>query len=175
MSSFYNLLVTRRSIRKFTSQKVEADTIIKIMKAALMAPSSRNTKPCEFIVVQDYDTILSLSESRIHGSQFIASAPLVVVVAANENLSDVWFEDCSIASTFIQLHAHNLGLGSCWVQVYKRMKSEGLESELYVRELLKIPANFRVLNMIAIGHADEKKNAIDVSKLQTEKIHQEHF
>ncbi|MFA5563311.1 MAG: nitroreductase family protein, partial [Candidatus Caldatribacteriota bacterium] len=72
--------------------------------------------------------------------------------------SDVWVEDCSIASTIMILTARSLGLGSCWVQIRRREDSSGFNSEKYIKKVLDIPDNLRVLCMIAIGYPDEKKS-----------------
>jgi len=55
----------------------------------------------------------------MQGSAFLSDAPLAIVVTADQNQSDVWIEDTSIASTFIMLAAHYLDLGSCWIQIRK--------------------------------------------------------
>ena len=44
------LLKSRRSIRKYKDTPIEKDKIDKIIKSALLAPSSMNKKPVELIV-----------------------------------------------------------------------------------------------------------------------------
>ena len=175
MSFFYELLKTRRSIRKYLPQKVEAEKIDIITNAALMSPASKRTNSWEFIVVQDTNTLQKLSECREHGSQFLADSPLGIVVIADKSKSDVWFEDASIASIIIQLQAVDLGLESCWIQVYNRKKDETISSEAYIKQLLQIPENYAVLNIISIGYPNEVKKSFEENKLQKEKIHKELF
>jgi nitroreductase len=106
---FYN----RRSTRKFSDQPIEEEKIKKILTAALLAPSSRGLRPCEFILVNDPVLLGKLSISKPHGASLLKHAPLAIIIAGDKTLSDVWVEDCSIASIFIQLEAEALGLGSC--------------------------------------------------------------
>ena len=80
-----------------------------------------------------------LSHCKAQASQFIADAPLAIVVTADPLVSDVWIEDASIASIIIQLQAEDMGLGSCWVQVRERFTASGMPSDEYVREVLDIP------------------------------------
>ena len=54
----------------------------------------------------------------------LETAPLAVVICADETLNDAWIEDCSIASILLQLTAQSIGLGSCWIQIRNRMYSE---------------------------------------------------
>jgi len=85
-----------------------------------MAPSSRSRRPWEFIAVTDKEKLEKLSKIREHSSDFLAGAPLGIVVVANPKTCDVWIEDSSIAAIIIQLSAQSLGLGSCWIQVRER-------------------------------------------------------
>lgn len=173
--SFFELAKTRRSIRQYTDEPVAPELIEQITSAALMSPASKRSNPWEFVVVQKQETLVKLSQSRPHGSQLLAKAPLGIVVIADTTKSDVWFEDASIAATFIQLQAHDLGLGSCWVQVYNRNKDDETTSEAYIKELLEIPEEFAVLCIISIGHKDEERKEYDLEKLAYNKIHQEKF
>ena len=117
------------------------------MKAALMAPSSKRSNPWQFVVVDDKDTLKKLSLCKEQASQFIADAALAVVVMADPLASDVWIEDASIASIYLQLQAEDMGLGSCWVQVRERVAANGLSSDEYVHDVLGIPLQFQVLRV----------------------------
>jgi nitroreductase len=174
-NSFFDLVKRRRSIRRFTDQPIEQEKIDLLMKTVLMAPSSKNSKPWHFILVDDKEKLAKLSESRDHGSQLIAGAALAIVVVADANNGDVWIADASIASAYIQLQAENIGLGSCWVHVRNRNTKDGQSTEDYIRESLNIPAEFKVLNMIALGYKDEDKKTHDEEKLEYNKIHKNSF
>ncbi len=171
--SFFELVKTRRSIRKFLPEKVEAEKLDLILKAALMSPASKRTNGWEFWVVEQRETLEAMAECRPFGSKLLAGAPLAIVVAADPAKSDVWFEDASIASIIIQLQAEDLGLGSCWVQVYNREKDDNTTAEQYLKNLLGIPEHLRVLNAIAIGYKDEERKPYDEAKLAYEKIHRQ--
>ena len=173
--SFYNLIKSRRSTRKFLDKAVETEKVEQICRAALMSPASKRNNPWEFVVVENKETLKKLSDCRPSSSQLIAGAPLAIVVLADAAKSDVWFEDASIASTIIQLQAEDLGLGSCWVQVYLREKDEDRTAEEYVREVLEIPEKYNILSIIAIGYKAVERSPYDEEKLQYEKIHREKF
>ncbi|NOX19855.1 MAG: NAD(P)H-dependent dehydrogenase/reductase [Nitrospirae bacterium] len=168
---FIELLRGRRSIRRYESREVEKEKIDLILEAALRAPSSRSLNPWEFIVVTDKELIEKLSRAKEHGSAFLKGAPLAVVVCADPERCDVWVEDCSIASILIQLQAHDLGLGSCWVQIRKRMHDSVKTAEDYVKEVLGIPDNRVVESIIGIGYSAEKKPPHPRESLQFEKIY----
>ena len=170
-----SLLQKRRSIRKYSDKNVEAEKIDLLIEAALRSPSARAFNPWEFVVVTDKVLLGKLSESKAHGSAFIKNAPLGIVVCADPGKQDVWIEDASIAAVTIHYTATSLGLGSCWIQIRERMRTDNEPAEPYVRELLNIPSHLKVLAMIAIGYPDEQKPGHPKEKLPYEKIHKETF
>lgn len=171
MESFMELIKARRSMRKFTPEELTQDEVVSLMKAALMAPASKRSNAWQFILVDEKEKLKDLSLCKEQASQFIADAALAVVVTADPLLSDVWIEDASIASIYLQLQAEDLGLGSCWVQVRERYTATGMPSDEYVRGLLDIPLQLQVLSVIAIGHKGMERKPFDEAHLQWEKIH----
>lgn len=173
--NFQELAQSRHSIRKYLPQSIETEKKETILQAALMAPASKRRNPWEFVVVEDKDMLAALSECRPHGSVFLANAAMAIVIMADTGKSDLWVVDASIAATFVQLQAHDLGLGSCWVQVYNRFRADNSPVSDYVCEKLAIPANFSVLCLIGLGYPDEAKTPFDLDKLAYEKVHNEKF
>ncbi|MCW0482684.1 nitroreductase family protein [Gaoshiqia sediminis] len=164
------LIRNRRSIRKFSPQAIEPEKITLLEEAVLRSPSSKNSNAWEFVFVDRPELISELAACKPHGSRFLEGAPLAVVVLADESKSDVWVEDCSIASILLQLTAQSLGLGSCWVQIRNRAHSDTLSAEAYVQELLGIPPNLRVLSIIAVGYAAQVRAGKPAAELQWDKI-----
>ena len=171
MGNFSELLKSRRSTRKFTSEKIDQDDVVTLMKAALMAPSSKRSTPWQFVIVDEAEKLAKLARVKKHGAKLIEGAPLAIVVLGDPLTSDVWIEDTSIACTLIQLQAEDLGLGSCWVQMRGRLDERDVPAEENIRDILDIPLQLQVLSVIAIGHKDEEKAPFDESKLKWEKVH----
>ena len=134
-----DILRRRRSIRKYKDKKIESDIIDQLKEAALRSPSSRGIGPWRFLFITDKARLDELSRAKEQGSSFLRGAGLGVVVCADENESDVWIEDCSIASIILQLAGIGLGLGSCWIQIRNRMYSSDITSEAYIRGVLDLP------------------------------------
>lgn len=166
-----NLLRKRRSIRSYKSSPVEEEKLKVLIEALLRSPSSRGINPWEFVLVSDKQTLIELSLSKQHGSEFLKNASLGIVILGNEKRSDVWIEDCSIASIIVQLTAEDLGLGSCWVQIRSRNHNDEITSEQYIQQLLQIPSHLRVLSVIGIGYPDEEKKPVSEDTLRFNKIH----
>jgi len=167
---FFDLIEKRRSKRIFNPVRIEKEKVDKLIEAALRSPSSRGFNPWRFIVVDDPGLLEKISRAKPHGSSFLKGAPLGIVVLADPEISDVWVEDTSIATIFIQLAAEDMGLGSCWIQIRKRDHSDSLSAENYIKKLLNIPSGLTVESVIALGYSNEKKRPHSRESLQMEKI-----
>lgn len=170
-----SLIKKRRSIRIFQDRKVEKTKIDQIVQAALLSPSSRNNNPWKFIIIDDKELLIKLSNAKMSGSQFLSKAPLAIIVLADPEQSDVWIEDASIATTLIMMVAQHLDLGSCWIQIRKRKHSERISSEEFIKNLLEIPVNLRVLCMVAIGYPKEEKAEKQIEKSKLDEVYQNTF
>lgn len=172
---FDSLMHKRRSIRKYLDRSIEPEKINSLLEAALRAPSGKSIYPVEFIVVDDRDMLEKLSLSKPAGAAFLKHAALGIVICVNQDKSDTCIEDASIASIVLQLAAESLGLGSCWIQLHNRTHEDGRSSQQYVAELLHIPANYMVLNVIAIGYPAETKAPHKKETLKFEHVHKGGF
>lgn len=171
MESFAELIKKRRSIRQFTDEQLSPEQVELILKAGLMAPTSKNSRPWEFVVVEDKEMLKQLAASKAHGASFLEGCALAVIVMANVMTSEAWVEDTSIASIYMQLQAEDLGLGSCWCQIRGRVTEDETDSNEYVRRLFDIPYQLEVLSIIGFGHKAQDRKPFDEEKLQWEKIH----
>lgn len=171
MNNFASLIQNRRSTRRFTEQLLNPEQVASILRAALMAPSSKHKNPWQFVVVEDKEKLEQLAQCKPHGAGFLAGCALAVVVLANVMESDVWVEDASIASIYMQLQAEDLGLGSCWCQIRNRQDAAGEEAAQYVRTLLHIPYQLEVLSIIGFGYKARPNAPLDEAQLQWEKVH----
>lgn len=171
MKDFQDLILNRRSYRRFTDEPVSAEDVQKILAAGLLAPTSKNKRAWEFVVVEDKDMLQRLSQCKPAGAQSIANAAFAVAVTVDATVSDAWVEDASVAASFMQLQAADLGLGSCWIQVRGRFDAADVPSEEYVQEALGIPETFPVLCILVFGHKSEARKPLDPEKILWEKVH----
>lgn len=167
---FIELIRKRRSIRQFEKKMIEKEKIELLKEAALRAPSSRNLNPWEFIFITDQELLKKMAEAKKHGSEFLAECGLAVVVLADPAKCDVWIEDASIASIYLILQAHDIGLGACWVQIRERNKTENQTSEDYIKKLLLIPKNLKIESVIGIGYPGETREPLSFNCLEFKKI-----
>ena len=175
MNNFQQLLLQRRSIRKFKEELLTADETRLILEAGLLSPTSKNLHSWEFIAVEQKEMLSSLSQCKPHSASFIADAALAVVVVGNPLESTAWVEDGAIAAINMQLQAEELGIGSCWVQIRDRSYSETISSGEYINDLLDIPMPLEVLCVLAFGKKEKERTAADLDNLHWEKVHIEKY
>ena len=171
MENFSSLIASRRSMRKFTEEKLTEEEKKTIIRAALISPTAKNNRGWEFVAIDDPAVLEALSKSREMGSGFLAEAVFAVVVLGDPSKTDCWVEDCSIAAIDMQLQAEDLGLGTCWIQMRGRGLDDGTPADTVIRGVLDIPENLNCLCILAVGHwADERKPQAE-DKLKWENVH----
>jgi nitroreductase len=142
----FEAIQKRKSVRSYESTPVPKETLAKLLEAARIAPSANNTQPWHFIVVTDSEKKKELSKGLF--AKFLAETPVVIVACGDTKASPDWCViDVAIAVENMVLAATGEGLGTCWV---------GSFDEDQVRELLRIPRNFKVIVLLAVGYAREK-------------------
>ena len=167
---FIDVLLKRRSTRKFNDNPITKDELDKILKAGLLAPSSMNRKPISFLVVERRETLAELAQAKDHGAELLRDADKAIVVIADTMISDTWCEDSSIALTYLHLAATDLGIGSCWVQIHMR-KKDGVYAEKVVRDIIKIDEHYRIAGIMALGHSDDIPQPHTMDDIDKGKIH----
>ena len=175
MTDFKDLVQLRRSHRKFTQEEIDAEDVRQILRAGLMAPTSKGQRAWQFVLVDNQLDIEKLSDAKDLGSQFMKGAPLAIVVLGDPVQNDCWVEDGSIAAISMQYQAEELGLGSCWVQMRGRGLADGTSADTVIRGILDIPENFSVLCVLAVGHKADERKPQNEDKLKWENVHVEKF
>jgi nitroreductase len=149
-------IMTRRSIRDYTSHPVPEDMLKLLVEAGMCAPSAWNERTSEFIVINDrkiLDEIFNLNTKALQ----IKKATVAIVICGNQAKEKFpgqgwWQMDGSAAAENILLAAHAVGLGAVWTAIYPfedRMAA--------VKKLLGLPEQVQPLCIIPIGYPAEKK------------------
>lgn len=163
----------RRSVRTYTAEPVSEENLEKILKAGLLSASGRAIRPWEFIVIREKAALRKMAAARAMGAKMLEGADCAIVVLGDEEKTDVWTEDCSIAMANMHLMADSLGVGSCWIQGRLREASDGRTTEAYARELLGYPENYRLEAILSLGMPEQHPEARNLEELPMEKVHQE--
>lgn len=161
-------ILTRRSIRKFTNQVIDKETIELILKAAMYAPSARNTQSWQFIILTDRKILNAIPKIHPYASM-MHEATLAILVCGDKTSepSEGYINtNCSAATQNILLAAHALGIGSVWLGVYPR--EERMKG---MTDLFGLPENIIPISLIALGCPNEK--ITQPERFKKERIHYE--
>ncbi|NTU68414.1 MAG: nitroreductase family protein [Chlorobiaceae bacterium] len=166
------VILDRRSVRDYTGEAVDADSLDLLVRAGMSAPTAKNMQPWSFIIVTGRETLDRLAEGLPFG-KMLGKAPAAVVVCAlpeqaNNGSAELAVIDATCASENILLTAHALGLGSVWVAAYPYE-----ERMAHVGSVLGIPAEVVPLCVLPVGHPVAVKQPID--KYKPERIHRERW
>ena len=173
-NELFELARRRRSCRRYSGEKISDEIISEILKVALLAPSSWGGHPIEFVVVRNKDMIKKIARCKRMGAGSLAQADVAIVVIANTSNLELWIEDAAVASTYILLAAEQFNVGACWIHIRNRAGQQTTADE-EIRQLLNVPDNFSVLNVVALGGKAEHKPARTENDLPRKNIHHEIF
>lgn len=150
-------ILSRRSIRKFKSDKVSDELIYQLLEAGYNAPSACNKKPYKILVISNEDLLYKLDKS---GRFTNMHSPLCIVVCGDMKktlplgMGDYWIQDASAVTENILIMANALGLGTCWCGVY--VQDRVVEN---VKEILGLEDRYVPFSLIHVGYPDEEKKA----------------
>ncbi len=136
------LLLTRRSIRKFKEIEVSQKILDKVFELCRFAPTSMNTQSYYFKIVKDKKVIEKLAGVRGKSSSPIGNAPLAVAICSDSELSRRHIQDGCIAAYHFLLASWTYGLGTCWIAAMDREE---------VKEILNIPEDHYVATVTPLG------------------------
>lgn len=162
-----DILLERKSVRKYTNEEVKEEDLNYILKAAMSAPTARNTRCYSFIVIKDKEMHKKIA--AVHpAAQMILKAPLAVLVVGDANLAygNYLPQDCAASTENMLLAATAKGYGSVWCGVY-----ENKERQEALEKLFNLPQNIKAFSLVVIGRPDDNapaKNGWDISKIKYE-------
>ena len=151
-NDFIDMILTRRSVRKFSGKEIEDEKLQAILKCGAFAPTAKNTKAWKFIVTKDKNAFAKIIAANQYASA-VKTADVVIAVCIDYDKSLPGYEpiDASAAAENILLAAHALGLGGCWIGTYPN--ADRVDA---MKEIFELPENIDVINLIALGYPDEE-------------------
>lgn len=149
---------TRRSIREYSSEKVDESHILEILEAAMCAPSAGNQQPWHFVVVDDRKILDEIHEVHPYSSMLKQVSVAVVVCGDTkaEKFKGFWVQDCSAAVENMLIAANAKGLGAVWLGVYPRE-----ERVKGIQRILSLPEYVIPLAVVPLGYPLKKPPQID--------------
>jgi nitroreductase len=163
-----DILLERKSVRKYTDEQVKDEDLKYILRAAMSAPTARNARCYSFIVIKDKETHKKIA--AVHpAAQMILQAPLAVLVVgdADKVYGNYLPQDCGAATQNMLLAATAKGYGCVWCGVYGNANRQAA-----LEELFSLPPNIKAFSVVVIGKSADNspaKNGWDETKIKYEK------
>lgn len=151
--NFDKVIQQRTSIRTFTDQPVDKQTIETIIESARLAPSAVNRQPWKFFICESDRSKSAVRES--YPREWFNSAPLYIVACGNRDESwkrpsdgkDHLDIDIAIAVEHMVLKVTDLGLATCWVCNF---------NPSILKEKLSLKENMEPVVILPIGYSHER-------------------
>lgn len=146
------LIMTRTSIRAFQDKPVSDETVEVLLKAAMAAPSAKNSQPWSFVVIRDRALLEKLGDS-LPNAKMTATAPVAVAIcgalekALPGEAHEYWIQDAAAATENFLLAVHALGLGTVWTGVHPI--SERIR---IIKDALRLPDGVEPFCLIPFGY-----------------------
>ncbi len=163
----YNCIMTRASCRSYSATRPSEAQIDSLLRAAMAAPTARDQRPWEIIVVTDRDILDSIA-AHCQNIKMAAEAPLAFIICGNTRLEEgkdqFWPQDLSAATENLLLAAHSMGLGGVWCGIYpdpERVK--------FISKLTELPDSIVPLNVVPVGYPKARLTPKD--KFNSEQVH----
>lgn len=157
---------SRRSNRRYKPESVSQEQIHAILDAGFCAPSAHNVKPLEYIVIEDKNLLVRMSETMPYG-RMLADAPCAIAVVGRPDLQEEaeWLiQDAAVAMENMLLVIHDLGLGGVYLGV---LGSDPMRKE--AEKLLEIPESYRLMSVCCFGVPQFVKAASE--RFETHRVH----
>ena len=172
MSETTTIFRNRRSIRKYTAEKIPSETIMEIMQDAMSGPSAMRLDPWEFIIIDDASILADIAQFLPNGA-FLKDAPCGIIVCgdisrAHINSISYLLQDVSSAIENLLLSAEAHNIGSCWLGIHPR--EERMEA---VSKYFNLPENIIPVAAVSMGFKAENKepqSRFDINKLHFNKF-----
>jgi nitroreductase len=142
------LLLSRRSVRRYDPRPVPEDVIDRVFTDCACAPSAKNTQPWYFLTIRDADRLERLAAVRGDSSAPIARASMAVAICTDPARTPREVEDGCIAAYHFLLASWAHGLGTCWI---------GGMNQDAVKEILGVPGEHYVATVTPVGYPAETR------------------
>jgi nitroreductase len=151
----FEAISKRYSCRSYIDKPVEKEKLERIFEAARLAPSAKNLQDWRFVVVTDKSKRTQLAHAA-YDQMFLAQAGAIVVACSNNDYvmrcgQPISAIDVAIALEHIALQAVEEGLATCWIGSFEPDK---------VRQILAIPQNIAVIELMSLGYPADKPRTI---------------
>ena len=171
-------ILSRKSVRSYTSDTIPAAVMENLLRAAMAAPSGRDIRPWSFVVLCDTSRYDEIFGDNFNMRMYKQSAAVVVICAdttvvrpprdnpdapAVQQTNGIWRDDMGAVTENLLLAAEAHGLGACWTACYPY-----IDRMTPVKQALGLPATVVPYSVVPIGYpggSEQPKDKWDPSRI----------
>lgn len=157
-------ILNRKSVRSYNGDSIPADVMENLLRAAMAAPSGRDLRPWQMVVMTDKSQYETVFEGNFNMQKFMESGAVIILCAdttftapTRENpdgpavtqVNQMWRDDLGAVTENLLLAAEAYGLGACWTACYPypdRMDP--------IKKALQLPSTVVPYAVVPIGYHD---------------------
>lgn len=169
-----NVILNRRSVREYDlTKKVSNEILMELCRYAESAPTARNQKSREYIIIDDEEILSKLAQVS-KGSKVLSGCNTAIAVIAKnkDTLSTPHMQDqdLSCAVENILIAATSLHLGSCYIGIHP------LEDRISACDkILGVSDGAHTFALVAIGFPVKNDVFYDKKKLDISCVHHNRY
>ena len=110
-------IFSRYSCRKFSEKPVTDEQLTTITKAGMCAPTARNERPWEFLIIRSEEGRKKIAEASPYAESCLNAQAVIVALADSRRISKDspwWIQDMSACVENMLIEITELGLGGVW-------------------------------------------------------------
>ena len=176
-------ILARKSVRSYNGDSIPADVMENLLRAAMAAPSGRDLRPWQIVVMTDKSQYETVFEGNFNMQKFMESGAVIILCAdtvftaptredpdgpAVTQVNHLWRDDMGAVTENLLLAVEAYGLGACWTACYPYPQT--MEP---VKRCLGLPASVVPYAVVPIGYPSSENTPKD--KWDPERIHYERW
>ena len=161
--SIYEMIISRRTIRKFKQEKIDHEMLKKIVNAGRLAPSAANLQPLEYLIIDDeelkkkvFPNLAWAGYIKPEGDPGEDERPVAyIIILADKKINPAPERDIGASVENMNLISQEEGIGCCWIGAFKAKE---------INNIIGVPANLSAELILAMGYPLEKPVSEDIEK-----------
>ncbi len=159
MNETIKILKNRRTVRWFEKRAIEEALLVEMVDCARLAPSAANLQPLKYKILSKREEVLEIFPYTKWAGYLPDKNPCeenapssFILMLADSKIKESCECDAGIAAMSIMTAAESMGLTSCMIGSFDRVR---------VSEILKIEETLKPLYLIAVGYPAQNAKTVE--------------
>lgn len=161
MNDIFEIIKSRRTIRKFDKKCVEYDSLLTLIEAARLAPTGANLQSLKYVIVTDKEVREKLYPHIKYAGyipgwdpSFEESPKAFIAILNDTSIKPTEKAECDSGAAVMSmcLAAKELGLDTCWLGAINRAE---------IKNIIETDDSLDIMYLLGIGYAAQTGSFYD--------------